>query len=371
MALKALSLIYVMSASAFCVAIAMNSSQPWARTFQTAAKVAVPEIRSAALSAGRKFRVAAAVVNREAVVPAWAWMLEKNRELLARVNAPKPEIARAVPKKTTPLAVAKAPAPRAVAPKTLPALRGTIAPSLPDMQLADQEAELPLAPAPDANPPSPGELSRVLQHMKVSLTKELYENFELFLYVSKADHGPWAQRMYVFQKRSSGDLAMLYSFPVSTGAEIPKLGPSGTMQNTNTPPGYYQLDPDRMYRRYHSQEWDQPMPYAMFFSWEHDGLQTGLAIHAATGTDIGDLGKRASAGCVRLDPRNAQLLFQLIKKSYKGLAPRFAYDNRTATMANDGLLMHDKAGNLQYAEGYKVLVLIENNGGDNIVAALF
>ena len=40
-------------------------------------------------------------------------------------------------------------------------------------------------------------------------------------------------------------------------------------------------------------------------------------------------------------------------------------------MSSNGLLMHDKAGNLQYAEGYKVLVLIENNGGDDVVAALF
>jgi len=40
-------------------------------------------------------------------------------------------------------------------------------------------------------------------------------------------------------------------------------------------------------------------------------------------------------------------------------------------MNNDGLLMHDASGNLKFAEGYKVLVLIENNGGDNIVAALF
>jgi len=113
------------------------------------------------------------------------------------------------------------------------------------------------------------------------------------------------------------------------------------------------------------------MPYAMFFNWEHDGLQTGLAIHGAAGADIALLGKRSSAGCVRLNPQNAQLLFQLIRQNYKGLAPRFAYDRSTATMSKDGLLMHDKDGNLQFAEGYKVLVVIENNGGGDTVAALF
>ena len=100
-------------------------------------------------------------------------------------------------------------------------------------------------------------------------------------------------------------------------------------------------------------------------------MQTGLAIHSAVGEDIALLGQRASAGCVRLNPQNARLLFNLIKKNYRGLAPRFAYDRRTATMANNGLLMHDKTGKIRYAEGYKVLVLIENNGGDDVIAALF
>ena len=49
------------------------------------------------------------------------------------------------------------------------------------------------------------------------------------------------------------------------------------------------------------------MPYAMFFNWENHGYQTGLAIHGATGDDIGLLGTRASAGCVRLSPENARV----------------------------------------------------------------
>lgn len=353
-ALKALSVIYMMSASAFGVAIALQSDQPWARGFQQAVGVAVPQVRGAVAS-----------VRERAIRPAVDWVVEADNRFFDWIDPHKPVVARAVPKKVAPVARAT---PRPIpAPQTLAPLPGQVVPQ-PPMQLADGPS---LAPAPDANPPSAGDVSRVTQHLKVSLTKELYENFSLFLYVSKAERGPWAQRMYVFQKQASGDISMLYSFPVSTGAEILKAGPSGKMLMTDTPPGYYQLDPGRMYRRYHSGEWDSPMPYAMFFSWEHDGLQTGLAIHAASGDDIADLGKRASAGCVRLDPRNAQLLFNLVKKNYRGLAPRFAYDRRTATMARDGLLMHDKAGNVEYAEGYKVLVLIENNGGDNIVAALF
>ncbi|MEJ0041373.1 MAG: hypothetical protein WDM81_03810 [Rhizomicrobium sp.] len=40
-------------------------------------------------------------------------------------------------------------------------------------------------------------------------------------------------------------------------------------------------------------------------------------------------------------------------------------------MSNDGLMMHDADGNLKMADGYKVLVFVENYGGENIVAALY
>jgi hypothetical protein len=301
--------------------------------------------------------------------------VQKEKEFFAWLEPPKPAVARqTLPKKPAPIRQAqRAPAPPLLRPAIIEPQKKQVAaaPPQPALELAPPAAEPELAPAPDANPPSAAELANVLSHMKLSLTKELFENFELFLYISKADHGPWSQRMYVFQKQAGGDLNLLYNWPVSTGREVLWPGPSGQLLKTDTPQGYYQLDPERIYRRYHSASWDQPMPYAMFFNWEHDGVQTGLAIHSATGEDITLLGTRASAGCVRLAPQNAHILFRMIRKNYSGLAPRFAYDRRTATMHNDGLLMHDAEGNLKYAEGYKVLVVIENNGGNNIVAALF
>ena len=366
-ALRALSLVYLASASAFGVVIALHSDARWAEGVRGAARVAAPVVKSAAET-----------LNETAVKPSVAWAVQKEKEFFAWLEPRGPQVARVTPpKKPAPIVQAqRAPTPsHAVAPPVLrPAIvepQNKQAAAPPALELAPQAAEPELTPAPDANPPSAAELERVLSLMQLSLTKELVENFELFLYVSKADHGPWSQRMYVFRKQTAGDLNLLYSWPVSTGREVLTPGPSGRLLRTNTPQGYYQLDPERMYRRYHSGQWDQPMPYAMFFSWEHDGLQTGIAIHSASRDDIALLGQRASAGCVRLAPQNAQLLFRLIRKNYGGLAPRFAYDRRTATMHNDGLLMHDADGNLKYAEGYKVLVVIENNGGDNIVAALF
>ena len=361
--LRTISLFYLLSASAFGVAIALQQHQPWAEGLRTAAQTAAPYVRTAAKTA-----------HEEGIKPAVAWIVRTNHQLTVQFSdwlAPPKTVAVKAPPAPRKTVAAKA-KPPIIAPPVIKPEIATVPPAPPKMELAEHEAVAPpLEPAPDAAPPSPGEVARVLSHLKVSLTKELYDNFELYLYVSKANHGPWQQRMFVFAKQASGDLNLLYTWPVSTGLEVLTPGPSGRLYHTNTPQGYFQIDPERVYRRYHSSEWDHDMPHAMFFSWEHDGLQTGIAIHGAVETDIMALGARSSAGCIRIHPQNATLLFRLIKKNYRGSTPLFAYDRRTATMSNNGLLMHDKAGNLQYAEGYKVLVLIENNGGDDIVAALF
>jgi hypothetical protein len=374
--LRTFSVLYGLSAAAFGFAFSLQTQQPWALATEKIARATGPFMVSTAHT-----------VNTQAFKPLWALTLRTAHQARVQIaaeidhwNTPRPSPVRA------PVRVAAAPAtlrPSIVPPKAAPNAKAADSKSF-RMQLAQPEVlpksqtaqmagaeETALMPAPDSAPPSPAEVGRVLAHLKVSLTRELYENFSLFLYVSKADHGPWQQRMFAFAKQDSGDLKLMYAFPVSTGKEVLTSGPKGNLLQTRTTAGFYQLDPERIYKRYTSGEWQHKMPYAMFFNWEHDGLQTGLAIHAATGDDVLMLGKRASAGCVRLHPQNAELLFRLIKKNYHGLTPRFAYDQRTATMSNEGLLMHDKAGNLQYADGYRVLVLIENNGGDDVIAALF
>jgi hypothetical protein len=113
------------------------------------------------------------------------------------------------------------------------------------------------------------------------------------------------------------------------------------------------------------------MPFAMFFDWVERGRLTGLAIHAATGNDIAALGKRASAGCVRLAPEAAETLFNLIRARYRGWTPRFAMDRRTGTMSRNGIILHDAKGRAELTQGYKALVVIENYGGENFVAAMY
>jgi L,D-transpeptidase catalytic domain len=83
-----------------------------------------------------------------------------------------------------------------------------------------------------------------------------------------------------------------YVWPVSTGAA-----------KYETPSGNFR--PFRMEAEHFSKEWDDaPMPHSIFFT------DRGHAIHGSFYTK--SLGRRASHGCVRLAPENAETLFGLV-----------------------------------------------------------
>jgi lipoprotein-anchoring transpeptidase ErfK/SrfK len=104
--------------------------------------------------------------------------------------------------------------------------------------------------------------------------------------VAHIDHA--TQRMTVVV-----DGAPIYSWPVSTGRS-----------GYETPAGSYYVQ--RMERMWYSRKYDMtPMPYSLFF-------EGGLAIHGTSA--IRQLGRPASHGCVRLSPRNAQTLFELVRQ---------------------------------------------------------
>ncbi|MEI9888046.1 MAG: L,D-transpeptidase [Rhizomicrobium sp.] len=369
---RKLSLIYLLCALAFGVQLAFERAPAVEQASRQAVATALETTRAYVVTpivdlAQEGSTLIVAMLSSDPAAPA-------NKPAAHRTTAAAPP--RVVVPKAAPV-VPKAPVlavPQA-APEVAPpdfAIAAATPPAAPAAEPPAPRPALDLAPPPSAaHGIAPGELVRVAVRLRENLTHEMLDNFGLFLYVSKADNGPWAQRLYVFRKDASGNLAMLYNWPASTGREKVEIAANGTRQPSYTPQGYYQLDPDRMYKNHFSGQWHQPMPYAMFFNWENQGLQTGLAIHGATGIEIKDLGTRASAGCIRIAPDNAAMLFKLIRTEYKGLAPRFAYDRRTATMSNQGVMMHDPAGNLKLADGYKVLVFVENYGGENVVAALF
>jgi len=86
-----------------------------------------------------------------------------------------------------------------------------------------------------------------------------------------------------------------YTWPVSTG----KRGystPSGTYTATS------------MNEIWYSKEWDNaPMPHSIFY------MKDGHAIHGSH--EVKNLGKPASHGCVRLAPKNASVLYALVKEN--------------------------------------------------------
>lgn len=96
-----------------------------------------------------------------------------------------------------------------------------------------------------------------------------------------------AQRMSV-----SVDGKPAHHFVVSTG--LAGGPPNGTYK------------PQRMERTWHSRLFNMaPMPYSIFFHGHY-------AIHGTN--QIKRLGNRASKGCVRLHPRDAAVLFNLVQK---------------------------------------------------------
>ncbi|CUX80272.1 MAG: hypothetical protein HLUCCA05_09690 [Roseibaca calidilacus] len=96
------------------------------------------------------------------------------------------------------------------------------------------------------------------------------------------------QKMYVYRHGT-----LLHEWPVST-ARPGKITPTG------------QWRPQLLSKHHRSSRYNNaPMPYAIFYSGHY-------AIH---GTDqVSRLGHPASAGCVRLDPENASLLFDMVRE---------------------------------------------------------
>ena len=90
----------------------------------------------------------------------------------------------------------------------------------------------------------------------------------------------------------SVDGATRYRWPVSTAR-----------WGYNTPNGVYR--PQRLERQWYSRKSDwSPMPHSIFFA-------GGYAIHGSY--EISRLGRPASHGCIRLHPKNAATLFELVR----------------------------------------------------------
>jgi len=88
------------------------------------------------------------------------------------------------------------------------------------------------------------------------------------------------------------------------------------------------------------------MPYAIFFN-------GGIALHQAPKGTEGDLGTKASGGCVRLPGSLASDLFARIQDTKGSKNPRFNV-NGTAMLDKDGHQMYAKN------EGFSTLIVVKN-----------
>lgn len=192
---------------------------------------------------------------------------------------------------------------------------------------------------------------------------EIEPYFDLFMYVSKSKRGPLAQHMFVFQRDADGRIIPYAEWKVSTGREKLEINNNRRVR-TNTPEGIFQLDPDRMHKRYWSRSWDNaPMHYAMFYDMMNNGRQTGLAIHAAIGkSKIDRLGRRDSAGCVRLAPKNAKELFFKVQTATRGRVPVLAVNDKGST-DRWGRVQKDESGAMLLQDGYRAVLFVENYDG--------
>jgi len=201
----------------------------------------------------------------------------------------------------------------------------------------------------------------VAGRVRAAVPRALMGYFDLYLYVSKAAAGPWAQHMYVFRSAGDGGLQFEQSFPVSTGRELQEK------YFTSTPAGLFELDPERFDRVHFSHRWhNAPMPWAMFLNYTIRSHPTGVALHSAVG-HLADLGHRASGGCVRMPPERAEELFRRIQETENGRVPVFAMDGSTTDKT--GRIALDADGAPMFVQGYKVLLIIEDYPGAPVVVA--
>jgi hypothetical protein len=223
---------------------------------------------------------------------------------------------------------------------------------------------LAAAPPSRAAPVPHESLGLVVEHVQATVPQDVARYFNTILYVSKAAGGPWAQRMFVLQRGASGELAVVDQFPVSTGRERQEK------YFTSTPTGIFTLDPHRMYRMHRSKTWDNaPMPYAMFLDVSYRDGDSGIALHAATGSGRGKLGSRASGGCVRMPPAKVQQLFEEIRAGvHHGMVPEFAWDITRGRTSTAGDVVRDYSGEPLLKPGISVLIVIENFSGRETLA---
>lgn len=204
---------------------------------------------------------------------------------------------------------------------------------------------------------TPEEVEAFRRYTTDVLGPKAIDAFELFIFINKSGEGPTSEHAFLFTKDSSGALQHLDTWLVSTGREKQEISPKGASKFTTTPQGIFQFDVARFTRLHKSNAWEADMPWAMFLRTRSNGPTTGVALHAALDKYVHNLGQRASAGCIRLLPANAEKLYKLLQTKYAGMVP-----NTSSTASLDISVGSNRV------RGASALVLIQDVNGDDLVA---
>ncbi len=193
-------------------------------------------------------------------------------------------------------------------------------------------------------------------HVADILDPKVLSEYELIIYINKAGEGRTSQHAFLFEA-GNGDLNYLDTWLVSTGREQQETSPKGASKFTTTPQGTFMFDLPRFSRLHKSNAWEADMPWAMFLKTRNGGPTTGIALHAALDKYVHNLGQRASAGCIRLLPSNAEKLYKLLQTKYEGSV-------RTLTPSGIGARLGGST-----IKGTKGLVIIEDLDEDRVLAS--
>jgi len=205
-----------------------------------------------------------------------------------------------------------------------------------------------------------------LSGLEVSPLERIYEltpddiepYFDLVLYVSKAEAGPLAQQIFIYERNGARTLELTDRWLVSTGRERRE------QYFTTTPAGLFQLDPNRFVANAYSARWDgSSMPNAMFFNYSYRERMSGYAIHGISPRYQQYLGQRASGGCVRLSYDHSTALFNRIEGNYQGEVPIFPFNEMGGTTFRDGTVDYDENGEIRTEWGYRVLLIVDTFAG--------
>lgn len=214
----------------------------------------------------------------------------------------------------------------------------TLSKSLLDVASPEEiSEELGLAPMVDFSARyglAPAALSDHNQMARLDLTQA----FPVVIVVNKSATGPNSQTVKVYHRG-----ALAYQFATSTGREQWEDAKSGRKYFSVTSVGWYA--PTRTYEKYYSETWKAWMNNSVFFN-------GGLALHATTPDHFKELGKRASGGCVRLLPKNAKIIYDLVLSEGKGQVPVYTWDGQIQRGAFGRVAMH---------EGWNTLIIVEDN----------